>query len=153
MHLIHARRPLPEVRPLLFLAGPTPRDASVPSWRPRALAVLAELSYAGAVAVPEEEGGGLLATYGAEQVRWEWDALDRADAIIFWVPRDLKALPGFTTNVEFGLYCRSGRALLGYPPGAAKMGYLRMLAERFGVPVFHDLHELLAAAVTRVARR
>jgi nucleoside 2-deoxyribosyltransferase len=151
MQIVYARQPLPEVKPLLFLAGPTPRDPDVRSWRPEALALLAELNYTGAVASPEDESEGVMTAYPDEQVRWEWAALDRADGIVFWVPRDLKTLPGFTTNVEFGLYCRSGKALLGYPKRAAKMRYLHLLAERFGVPVLHDLRELLTLAIARVA--
>jgi hypothetical protein len=150
MQITYARQPLPDLRPLLFLAGPTPRDRDTPSWRPQALDLLRELGYTGAVATPEDEGG-VLSAYTADQVYWEWEALERADAVIFWVPRDLKKLPGFTTNVEFGLYCRSGKALLGYPKRAAKMHYLHLLADRFGVPVVHDLRELLALAMTRVA--
>ena len=85
--------------------------------------------------------------YGDEQVRWEWHCLDRAAAIAFWVPRDLTTLPGFTTNVEFGLYCRSGRAFLGYPQGAPRMRYLDRLARAQNVPVFHDLFSLLQAVL------
>jgi hypothetical protein len=150
MHVVYARQDRPVEGPALFLAGPTPRSRDVPSWRPGALRILAEPSFAGTVFVPEEPGeGGLSPTAGDEQVYWEWRCLERADAIAFWVPRDLKTLPGFTTNVEFGLYCRSGKALLGYPPGAAKLHYLDLLARACRVPVFHDLSSLLRAGVER----
>jgi hypothetical protein len=148
MRVVYARQQCPaEPGPSLFLAGPTPRSRDVASWRPTALSLLREASFAGTVFVPEDsEEGGLPATYADEQVHWEWTCLERAARIVFWVPRDLKTLPGFTTNVEFGLYCRSGKALLGFPRGAPKMRYLQLLAESCGIPVFHDLAELLRAA-------
>ena len=37
MEVVYARTPL---RKSLFLAGPTPRDADTPSWRPLALELL-----------------------------------------------------------------------------------------------------------------
>jgi Nucleoside 2-deoxyribosyltransferase like len=151
MQVVYARQDHTVKGPALFLAGPTPRSRDVPSWRPDALRILCELAFAGTVFVPEEPGaGGLPPTYEEEQVYWEWRCLERAAAIVFWVPRDLKTLPGFTTNVEFGLYCRSGKALLGYPPGAAKMRYLELLARACDVPVFPDLTRLLTAAVARL---
>ena len=57
---------------------------------------------------------------------------------------------GFITNIEFGLHCRSGKVLLGYPPAAPKMRYLQILAGACNIPVFHDLSDLLRAAVARV---
>jgi len=154
MRVVYARQECPDLAgPSLFLAGPTPRSRGVPSWRPEALRLLRGLAFAGTVFVPEEPGeGGFPEVYAEEQVRWEWDCLERADRIAFWVPRDLKTLPGFTTNVEFGLYCRSGKVLLGYPAGAPKMRYLHLLANACGVPVYHDLAGLLRAAAPPASR-
>ena len=152
MNIIHARQPLDVTTPSIFLAGPTPRSSEVQSWRPEAFEILEQLNFPGTICSPEEpEVGGLLPTYGEDQVQWEWAALDLVDVIVFWVPRDLTTLPGFTTNVEFGLYCASGRAMLGYPKGAPKMGYLHQLADRFSVPVFHDLSTLLQSAVDQIS--
>jgi hypothetical protein len=151
MQIVYARQPLPAPGPALFLAGPTPRAGEVVSWRLRALEILEEVKFAGAVIVPEPAPGSPSTSYDDEQVFWEWLALEHATAIAFWVPRDLKTLPGFTTNVEFGLYCRSGRALLGFPAGAPKTRYLHLLARSCGVPVVHDLGELLRLAVFRAS--
>lgn len=113
----------------IFLAGPTPRDDDVTSWRPEALEILEELDYDGAVFVPERKDGGWHGNYD-EQVFWEWEALGVASCVLFWVPRTLDEMPGFTTNVEFGfmmaLYPK--RVILGAPEGAMKMNYLRTLA-------------------------
>ena len=151
MQVVYARQDhVYAARPALFLAGPTPRSPEVPSWRPVALRLLEELLFPGAVFVPEGAGTGGLSTSYEEQVRWEWACLERADTIVFWVPRELKTLPGFITNIEFGLYCRSGKVLLGYPPAAPKMRYLQLLAGAWNIPVFHDLSDLLRSAVARL---
>jgi hypothetical protein len=54
------------------------------------------------------------------------------------------------TNVAFCLYCRSGKALLGSPPGAAKVRYPEMLAAAWDVPVFRSLPGLPRAAIARL---
>ena len=155
MQVVYARQEHPDpTGPCLFLAGPTPRSPAVPSWRPQALSLLRRLDFGGTVFVPEEaREGGLPSAYAEEQVFWEWRCLGRADRIVFWVPRDLKTLPGFTTNVEFGFWCRSGKALLGFPPGTPKMRYLELLAWANGVPVFHELATLLREAIAAPAGR
>lgn len=80
------------------------------------------------------------------QVDWEWEALNQATAVAFWVPRELGAMPAFTTNVEFGYLVSSGKAVLGAPEGASKMGYLKRLAARHGVECWTTLEALLRAA-------
>ena len=66
---------------------------------------------------------------------------------LFWVPRELRTMPAFTTNVEFGIWADSGKAVLGYPPKAPKCRYLDWLAGRHRVPVRHTLPETVAAAL------
>lgn len=84
-----------------------------------------------------------------KQIQWEWEALGQATVVVFWVPRDLSCLPGFTTNTEFGLLAASSKLVLGFPPGAAKMRYLDRLAQRYALPVFSTLRETLQAAVVK----
>jgi len=125
-----------------FFAGPTPRVDGVESWRPEALRILSELGYTGTVFIPEREEGGWLGDYKG-QVVWEWKALGLAEKTLFWVPRDLDKMPGFTTNVEFGMLTMRypERVVLGCPDGAAKMRYLKSIArnintyrQAFGLP-------------------
>jgi hypothetical protein len=151
MNILYAQEALPSHAGGLFLAGPTPRDPQVPSWRPAALGALVKVGYAGTVYVPEDRKGGFNGRYDA-QVAWEWAALDAAAVVLFWVPRDLTTLPGFTTNVEFGLYARSGKAVLGYPPGAPKMRYLHSLADRFACPVQHTLTDTIKTALAALEK-
>jgi 8-oxo-dGTP pyrophosphatase MutT (NUDIX family) len=98
----------------------------VPSWRPEALRLLEEAGYDGVVFVPEWSSGEFAGNYN-DQVEWEKFGLNCADVIVFWVPRDEKGLPAFTTNVEFGRWVTSGKADLGHPPEAIKMKYLDWL--------------------------
>lgn len=142
MKIVYAREEIAPQAGGLFLAGPTPRSADVKSWRPEALSLLEAMGYTGTVYVPEAANWQPHDDYSG-QIEWEWAALDAADKIIFWVPRNLQTMPALTTNVEFGLYVKSGKAILGYPPEAEKMRYLDALAKRFSVPVFSSLEQML----------
>jgi hypothetical protein len=151
--VVYARQAAPQWwDAAVFLAGPTPRSAEVASWRPAAVAALRGEwdATAGAgrrlvVFVPEDPGGGLRGTWEA-QVAWEYRELNRADVIAFWVPRDLATLPGFTTNVEFGRWHGSGKAVLGTPPDAPGTRYLRHYAPG-------AVSDTLSGAMTAALRR
>jgi hypothetical protein len=170
--VVHAPQELPEaeegysgsiiVPNSIFLAGPTPRDSGVKSWRPEALAILKEWGFTGYAFVPETEDWGWCGNYN-RQVEWEWDALGRASRVLFWVPRDLETMPAFTTNVEFGMMAMYNheRMILGFPEGAPKNRYLASIAnnyERFAkafnlppmndnIPVVHTLREAVLYGV------
>ena len=125
----------------IFLAGPTPRTSEVKSWRPEALRILAEKGYDGVVFVPEVKPGDTEEYDWSKAPQWEHKMLDMADIVLFWVPRDMTImldnklrLPGFTTNVEFGHWVNSGKAVLGHPPRAPHTGYLRFMADKFRAP-------------------
>lgn len=156
MRAVYVPEPV-EPGPSVFLAGPTPRSPEVPSWRPAALEALS--GFAGAVYLPERRAGGPRGSYD-DQVQWETDALASATCILFWVPRDLAPdangyprMGALTTNVEFGIWMRSGKVVLGYPPGAQKMAYLDWHARREGVPVLHDLRDAAAAAAAMASAK
>ncbi len=154
--LVWAREPVPTSGPSVFLAGPTPRlGGDVESWRPAAVEALAE-QWTGpetlTVLTPESRGGKRAAHYD-DQVGWETAAREAASAVLFWIPRDLAALPGFTTNVEFGLDIGTGRAVLGCPPDCPnpeRNRYLIYVARRHGAPVCETLTDTVAAALTIV---
>jgi 8-oxo-dGTP pyrophosphatase MutT (NUDIX family) len=134
----------------IFLAGPSPRDPAVGSWRVQAVAELALAGYDGAVLIPEPRGGFADGVDYDTQIGWETEALAMADAIVFWIPRDLEVLPGFTTNVEFGRWAGSGKAVLGAPAGAPKNRYLFEMAKRLGVATYDNLGDALAAGLAIV---
>jgi hypothetical protein len=155
LNVVWACEPIP-TGPSVFLAGPTARARKpVPSWRPAAIDVLAEQwSHAQPLSVlsPETRDGEPQPHYD-DQVDWETDARAAADAILFWIPRDLDTLPGFTTNVEFGLDVGTGRAVLGCPPDCPnpeRNRYLIHVARRHGVPVHDKLPATVAAALALI---
>ncbi len=134
----------------LFLAGPTPRiENPVPSWRPHALVLLEREGYDGVVFVPEDREGTPRLSYD-NQIEWEHRMLNFADCIIFWVPRDLQTLPAFTTNIEFGLWVRSGKIVFGAPDGAPKNDYLRLCAKKYYVPTALTLEETIENALVMI---
>lgn len=149
MKIVYAKQEPPKSwKHALFLAGPTPRDPETPSWRPEALQILERLGYDGVVFIPEEASGKWNGSY-IDQVEWEKMGLEMADQIVFWVPRDLRTMPALTTNVEFGHYVNSGKAVLGFPEGAPKTRYLEWLAGDSAAicPVHLDLEVTLQDAV------
>lgn len=110
----------------IFLAGPTPRSADVVSWRKEAVEILEKLRYDGIVYIPENKDGKPKKSY-IDQALWEREALMSAGIIVFYIPRDLKTLPGYTTNVEFGYYITMRKILYGRPNNAEKTKYLDWL--------------------------
>jgi 8-oxo-dGTP pyrophosphatase MutT (NUDIX family) len=147
MRVVYAGQPFPDAWTMaVFLAGPTPRSPEVPSWRPEVLALFAAAGFRGVVFVPEPASGERAPEYD-DQVEWERQGLNFADRILFWVPRDLQTMPAFTTNVEFGRWCTSGKIVLGLPPSAPKNKYLAWLAGVEGVPIRYSLAETVTAVL------
>jgi hypothetical protein len=149
MNIIYCDQPVEVINPWshsIFLAGPTPRSSTVPSWRPAAIAILKEMGYDGQVIVPEREHDSWKINYD-EQVEWEHYGLETCDVIAFWVPRQMATMPALTTNVEFGRYVASGRALYGRPENAEKCRYLDYIYKKYNRhPVYETLRELMYAA-------
>jgi Nucleoside 2-deoxyribosyltransferase like len=147
--VVYAQRPAEPADASIFLAGPTPRDPAVPSWRPAAVEILSRL-WSGpgclAIFVPEAPGGGFDGTWLA-QVEWEDQHLTDCDVIAFWLPRSMRTLPGLTTNVEWGRWEASGKVVLGTPPEAEKVKYLLHYAGKHGVPTAHTLEATMEAAL------
>ena len=82
---------------------------------------------------------------------WERMSLTEATAIIFWIPRQIPEMMGFTTNVEFGYWLHSGKVLYGRPENTPKTKYLDWLYELdFNMKPYNNLEELLDKAVKAV---
>jgi 8-oxo-dGTP pyrophosphatase MutT (NUDIX family) len=155
MIVVYANEEVPEtITKSLFLAGPTPRNRKEQeSWRPDALKILEDIGFDGAVFIPEPKEAKEDHDYEA-QVQWEEDFLNIADCILFWVPRDLTPdstgfpkMAAFTTNVEYGAWCDSGKVVFGCPEDAEKVSYLKHYAEKYKVPVGDTLTETLELAL------
>lgn len=151
--LVMARELIP-AGPSVFLAGPTPAQGSdTPSWRPAATQALAA-AWRGRVplvVLSPESRGGVRADRYVDQVRWEMRARSVATVAMYWIPRDMVAMPGQTTNVEFGVDIgRNRRMVLGVPPDCPnpeRNRYLIALAEMEGVPVRETLADTVAEVI------
>ena len=142
MQVVYAKEPLPSSPKSLFLAGPTPRSSEVLSWRVEALRHLQEAKFDGLVFTPEPRDGQWAGDY-TDQIEWETEGLQRAVKILFWIPREMKTLPGLTTNIEWGIWAASGKVVLGTPPEAEHVRYIRHMARKLKVATFNNLPEAI----------
>lgn len=153
--VVYARESFPTtVTKSMFLCGPTPRGEGK-SWRADAIEYLKGIGWDGHVFVPEPRDGSWAEDY-TDQVEWEEDGINRADVVVFWVPRDLTGetygvpMPALTTNDEFGCWKSTGKVVWGSPPWAEKVRYQRYYADKLGVPLADTLEDTLQKAVSRL---
>jgi hypothetical protein len=135
----------------IFLAGPTPRDSNTVSWRINAIKHLKEKGFKGYVYVPEREKGWSDTFAYSEQIEWEEEALKKATAILFWIPRNLDNMPAFTTNIEWGYWTAKNpsKLVLGSPTDAPKMDYMRYYADKLDIPNCNTLEKTLELAILK----
>lgn len=74
-----------------------------------------------------------------EQIRWELRALETADAILMWFPKESEAP---ISLLEFGLYLQSGKLLAGVEEGFYRQRNIELTAEYFGAEVSYSLQQL-----------
>jgi len=130
----------------VFLAGPTPRTIDITSWRIDALNIInINIKKDIIIYVPERINWKIKFEY-IDQVEWELAAMKNADKIIFWIARELKYMPAFTTNVEFGMKiieCPE-KILYGRPDNAPNNKYLDYLYKKYtNNIIYNSLTELL----------
>lgn len=137
MSLVYTHEDAPDViKKSIFLAGPTPRDyEKKKSWRKEAVEILESLGYDGVVYLPEYRDGKAIAEEDfdlSKQVEWEHKHLKSCDAIIFWIPREMRPdfeFAALTTNIEFGLFFNSYKLFVGSPKEAKKNEYLKEISK------------------------
>ncbi len=141
------------------MAGPTYRVSETtpctpPSWREEAIRLLQLYGFDGDVFVPEWRDNKKPDdwTY-SRQVNWEDDYLKKAKVILFWVPRNMKELPGLTTNVEFGEWMKSGKVVAGAPPTAEKIRYIQDKASRNNIPWSETLEGCVKNAIEMLKKQ
>jgi hypothetical protein len=126
LEVIYAGEIIEDVHgPSVFLAGPTPRDNSE-GWRPKAIELFETMEFEGDLFIPEPRTGWKAGVDYSDQIDWERDAMEKADVVMFWVPRELEKMPAFTTNIEFGYWLAKdpSKIMLGYPKDAPNMKYI-----------------------------
>ena len=146
---------LSDVKNAIFLAGPCPRsDYANNDWRTEAFKILENLCFTGPVITPTND------CYNPDnpdflknQTAWEYEAMHKASAIVFCLDRSDKN-PGFTTNVEYGIYSRYPSCFVFCPEDNTKGAnrYIKIDCEKKGIPVFTTLEDTLSAAVLDVER-
>jgi len=146
---VFASEMIPPSGKKVFLAGPTPRDLDVKSWRPLMIKKLREAGYDGHILIPEKKNPEEGYDYDI-QVKWEEKAIDSSDLILFWVPRKLDTMPGFTTNIEFGDLMKSGKIALGHPKNAEKMRYMIHKAEKYNIPYYNTMDDMIEYVIKKL---
>lgn len=152
MQIIYTLEDVPEtINRSLFLAGPSPRpEQTIHSWRVDALEYLESIDFDGVVFVPEYKPNTNPPEFDLKtQIEWEERCLNASDCIVFWVPRDLEQLPAFTTNIEFGAWCNSGKIVFGAPDSAPKNDYIKYYCNKYNVPLSNDLNQTLDNAISK----
>ncbi|HHX94024.1 MAG TPA: hypothetical protein GX690_02900 [Tenericutes bacterium] len=131
----------------IFLAGPAPGKEKVKSWRIDAIQKLKEFGFDGVVYNPEYLGEKV----GVElekEILWQQETIEEATVILFWVPRNKKTLPGFTTNIEFGYWLNSGKIIYGRPDTAEEIGYLDFIyKQKYQKEPINNLDELVYESI------
>lgn len=158
IHSIDYRTPMTHdtLWPSVFLAGPTPRDPSVASWRPEAIKLFESMGHRGWIFVPEPAAGLDAWNWsGKEQMDWERHYLTQASAVLFWIPRSEDKLPGLTTNLEFGMWiCRDPhKVVFGAPEGAWKMESLEYYGKVNGIVRHATLRDTVAATIVLLEKQ
>jgi nucleoside 2-deoxyribosyltransferase-like protein len=82
------------------------------------------------------------------QVEWELDALERATSIAMWFAPDTRAP---ITLLELGLHARSGKLVVGCPPGFWRRGNIEVVCARFAIPLASDWAAFVAAVRERTS--
>lgn len=150
MHIIYAKESIPlTLKKSVFLAGPTPRTEDARSWRPEAIKFFEEFGFDGIIFSPEPRDSKWQGNY-IDQVEWEEQCLNMADCVLFWIPRELKNMPAFTTNDEWGAWKNSGKAVFGAPEDAVRVRYQKHYANKLMAPNASTLHETVQKAVEMI---
>lgn len=143
----------------IFLAGPCPRkNYNEEDWRQEAFEILERLGFKGNVITPTNDQFQKYLEKDAncleKQTWWEYEAMKKASAIVFWIARDIKGgHPAFTTNYEFGDWYDKESVFIGAPVDAEKNEYPQIRCKLKNVPWYNTLEEVLAAAVKKLQDR
>jgi hypothetical protein len=135
--------------PAVFLAGSIEMGQAEP-WQTAVEAALADLSIA--ILNPRRESWDATWRQAIDnpqfrgQVEWELEGLERATFVAMYFGPDTKSP---ITLLELGLLARSGRLIVCSPHGFWRRGNIEVVCNRYGVPLFNEISELIAAVRSR----
>jgi len=142
MKLIYASEQFHKPKFSIFLAGPTPRDIAVKSWRPEFIEALKSKGFKGSVFAPENRVLGSPYDFNT-QIPWEVEGLNLSNIVCFWIPRNLETMPAFTTNIEFGEFMHSGKIVVGFPKDSVNNRYIGKRCEMHDIPLYDNIEEMV----------
>jgi hypothetical protein len=79
-----------------------------------------------------------------EQIEWELNAMDAADLIFLWFPKDARAP---VSLFEAGLFMDSGKLLIGAEHGFYRRRNLELTCPRHGVPCVYSALDMMIGIV------
>lgn len=132
----------------IFLAGPCPRsNYRETDWREKIYDIFDSLEFHGTLINPTNDKYD--ATNKDElkiQTDWENEGMKRASAIIFWLDRSATH-PGFTSNVEIGMWLGKKGVFVAMPPECTSNAnrYIRIKLEEAGQKVYDSLEDVIQA--------
>lgn len=130
MDLIYSGMDYKGKKKTIFLAGPTPRDKNITSWRFEAIEIFKKLGYKDSLIIPEKLGKHYYEEIGNyDEIVWDFDAICSADIVMMWIPRN-KDMLGLSTNVEFGYLLNKGNLIYGRPDNAFRCEFLDYLYKK-----------------------
>ena len=143
-------------KPIIFLAGPTPRpnQSHIPSWRIKAIEEFKRQNFTGNIIIPEFEKIGV---YSKDLPIWEFEGLKVCDVIMFWIPRTIELI-GLTTNQEFGYWMARDRKKIVYgrPDDAYRIEYQDIMWKEDSVdrnmqyiPICNALKDTISYSIQR----
>lgn len=69
------------------------------------------------------------------------------------IPRDMRTLPGLTTNIEFGEYLHSGKIVVGFPETSDNNRYIYYRCAYDKIPCFNSLEECVDNVLSRFSNK
>ena len=148
MDLVYSGDKYKNLKKSIFLAGPTPRDKNVSSWRNKAIEIFKKYNFDGTLIIPERLGKPYYEKENNyEEIKWDLKALEEAKVVMMWIPRNPDML-GLSSNVEFGYLLNKGNIVYGRPEKAFRCELLDYLyKEKLNRDYSKSLEELVKEAI------
>lgn len=84
------------------------------------------------------------------QVEWELNALEKSDYIILYLDPDTKSP---ISLIEMGLFAHSKKMFIVCPDGFWRKGNIDIVAERYHIPQFSNLEELVNKVLENIKEK